>query len=95
MKKQRKAFLEAELVRYEEYLEATEPGSDEYQAIYENYLEILKELYPKKNIWDKIVDVGKILVPAGVSVGLGIFAYHKNENLETKDGDVWKEARRR
>ena len=95
MNKQRKTFLENELIRYEEYLEATELGSEEYQAIYENYLEILKELYPKKNLWDKIIDVGKILVPAGVSVGLGVFAYHKNEQLESKDGDVWKEARRR
>lgn len=95
MKKQRKAFLEGELNRYEELLSNEIPGTEEYQAIYENYLEVLKELYPKKNWWDKVVDVGKILVPAGVSVGLGIFAYHKNENLESKDGDVWKEARRR
>lgn len=93
--KQRKKFLEEELVRYEDYLIATDPGTEEYQQIYENYLKVLEELYPKKNLWNKILDVAKILVPAGVSVGLGIFAYHKNENLESKDGDVWKEARRR
>lgn len=95
MNKTRKKFLETELLRYEEYLEATELGTEEYQQVYENYLKVLEELYPKKNLWNKILDVAKILVPAGVSVGLGVFAYHKNEQLESKDGDVWKEARRR
>lgn len=95
MKKEQKTFLQSELNRYEELLTYETPGTEEYQKIYENYLEVLKELYPKKNLWDKVIDVAKILIPAGVSVGLGIFAYHKNEKLESKDGDVWKEARRR
>ena len=88
-----KKFLKEELVRYEEYLQNETPGTDEYEAIKDSYLSIYKELYSKKNVWDIVIDCLKIVVPAGVSVGLGIFAYHKD--LESKDGDVWREARKR
>lgn len=94
MNKNRK-FLLNELSRYEEILEEETPGTEEYEAIKSEYLEVYKELYSKKNIWDKVIDVAKVIVPAGVSVGLGIFAYHKNQELESKDGDVWREARSR
>lgn len=90
-----KKFLKEELVRYEEYLKNETPGTDEYEAIKDSYLSIYKELYSKKNVWDIVIDCLKIVVPAGVSVGLGIFAYHKNQDLESKDGDVWREARKR
>lgn len=90
-----KKFLKEELVRYEEYLQNETPGTDEYEAIKDSYLSIYKELYSKKNVWDIVIDCLKIVVPAGVSVGLGIFAYHKNQDLESKDGDVWREARKR
>ena len=90
-----KKFLKEELVRYEEYLQNETPGTDEYEAIKDSYLSIYKELYSKKNVWDIVIDCLKIVVPAGVSVGLGIFAYHKNKDLESKDGDVWREARKR
>jgi len=90
-----KKFLKEELIRYEEYLQSETPGTEEYEAIKQSYLEIYKELYSRKNPWDMVVDLLKIIVPAGVSVGLGIFAYHKNQDLESKDGDVWREARRR
>lgn len=90
-----KKFLKEELVRYEEYLQNEAPGTDEYEAIKDSYLSIYKELYSKKNVWDIVIDCLKIVVPAGVSVGLGIFAYHKNQDLESKDGDVWREARKR
>ena len=90
-----KKFLKEELVRYEEYLQNETPGTDEYEAIKDSYLSIYKELYSKKNVWDIVLDCLKIVVPAGVSVGLGIFAYHKNQDLESKDGDVWREARKR
>lgn len=94
MNKNRK-FLLNELSRYEEILEEETPGTEEYEQIKSEYLEVYKELYSKKNIWDKVIDVAKVIVPAGVSVGLGIFAYHKNQELESKDGDVWREARSR
>jgi len=94
MNKNRK-FLLNELSRYEEILEEETPGTEEYEQIKGEYLEVYKELYSKKNIWDKVIDVAKVIVPAGVSVGLGIFAYHKNQELESKDGDVWREARSR
>ena len=90
-----KKFLKEELVRYEEYLQNETPGTDEYEEIKDSYLSIYKELYSKKNVWDIVIDCLKIFVPAGVSVGLGIFAYHKNQDLESKDGDVWREARKR
>ena len=90
-----KKFLKEELVRYEEYLQSETPGTDEYEEIKDSYLSIYKELYSKKNVWDIVIDCLKIVVPAGVSVGLGIFAYHKNQDLESKDGDVWREARKR
>ena len=90
-----KKFLKEELVRYEEYLQNETPGTDEYEAIKDSYLSIYKELYSKKNVWDIVIDCLKIVVPAGVSVGLGIFAYHKNQDLESKDGDVWREDRKR
>ena len=90
-----KKFLKEELVRYEEYLQNETPGTDEYEEIKDSYLSIYKELYSKKNVWDIVIDCLKIVVPAGVSVGLGIFAYHKNQDLESKDGDVWREARKR
>lgn len=90
-----KKFLKEELVRYEEYLKNETPGTDEYEEIKDSYLSIYKELYSKKNVWDIVIDCLKIVVPAGVSVGLGIFAYHKNQDLESKDGDVWREARKR
>nr|WP_278860413.1 hypothetical protein [Catenibacterium mitsuokai] len=90
-----KKFLKEELIRYEEYLQNETPGTDEYEAIKDSYLSIYKELYSKKNVWDIVIDCLKIVVPAGVSVGLGIFAYHKNQDLESKDGDVWREARKR
>lgn len=90
-----KKFLKEELIRYEEYLQNETPGTDEYDAIKDSYLSIYKELYSKKNVWDIVIDCLKIVVPAGVSVGLGIFAYHKNQDLESKDGDVWREARKR
>lgn len=90
-----KKFLKEELIRYEEYLKNETPGTDEYEAIKDSYLSIYKELYSKKNVWDIVIDCLKIVVPAGVSVGLGIFAYHKNQDLESKDGDVWREARKR
>ena len=90
-----KKFLKEELVRYEEYLQNETPGTDEYEAIKDSYLSIYKELYSKKNVWDIVIDCLKIFVPAVVSVGLGIFAYHKNQDLESKDGDVWREARKR
>jgi hypothetical protein len=90
-----KKFLKEELIRYEEYLQSETPGTESYEAIKQSYLEIYKELYSRKNPWDMVVDLLKIIVPAGVSVGLGIFAYHKNQDLESKDGDVWREARRR
>ena len=90
-----KQFLKEELVRYEEYLQKETPGTEEYEAIKDSYLSIYKELYSKKNVWDIVIDCLKVVVPAGVSVGLGIFAYHKNQDLEDKDGDVWREARRR
>ena len=90
-----KKFLKEELIRYEEYLQNETPGTDEYEAIKDSYLSIYKELYSKKNVWDIVIDCLKIVVPAGVSVGLGIFAYHKNQDLECKDGDVWREARKR
>ena len=90
-----KKFLKEELIRYEEYLQNEAPGTDEYEAIKDSYLSIYKELYSKKNVWDIVIDCLKIVVPAGVSVGLGIFAYHKNQDLESKDGDVWREARKR
>lgn len=90
-----KKFLKEELIRYEEYLQSETPGTDEYDAIKDSYLSIYKELYSKKNVWDIVIDCLKIVVPAGVSVGLGIFAYHKNQDLESKDGDVWREARKR
>ena len=87
--------MKEELIRYEEYLQNETPGTDEYEAIKDSYLSIYKELYSKKNVWDIVIDCLKIVVPAGVSVGLGIFAYHKNQDLESKDGDVWREARKR
>lgn len=90
-----KKFLKEELIRYEEYLKNETPGTDEYEEIKDSYLSIYKELYSKKNVWDIVIDCLKIVVPAGVSVGLGIFAYHKNQDLESKDGDVWREARKR
>jgi hypothetical protein len=90
-----KQFLKEELIRYEEYLQNETPGTEEYEKIKDSYLDIYKELYSKKNVWDIVVDCLKVIVPAGVSVGLGIFAYHKNQDLEDKDGDVWREARRR
>lgn len=90
-----KKFLKEELIRYEEYLQNETPGTDEYEEIKDSYLSIYKELYSKKNVWDIVIDCLKIVVPAGVSVGLGIFAYHKNQDLESKDGDVWREARKR
>jgi len=90
-----KQFLKEELVRYEGYLQNETPGTEEYEAIKDSYLSIYKELYSKKNVWDIVIDCLKVIVPAGVSVGLGIFAYHKNQDLEDKDGDVWREARRR
>ena len=90
-----KKFLKEEPIRYEEYLQNETPGTDEYEAIKDSYLSIYKELYSKKNVWDIVIDCLKIVVPAGVSVGLGIFAYHKNQDLESKDGDVWREARKR
>lgn len=90
-----KKFLKEELIRYEEYLQNETPGTDKYEAIKDSYLSIYKELYSKKNVWDIVIDCLKIVVPAGVSVGLGIFAYHKNQDLESKDGDVWREARKR
>lgn len=90
-----KQFLKEELIRYEEYLQTETPGTEEYEKIKDSYLDIYKELYSKKNVWDIVVDCLKVIVPAGVSVGLGIFAYHKNQDLEDKDGDVWREARRR
>ena len=89
-----KKFLKEELVRYEEYLQNETPGTKEYEEIKDSYLSIYKELYSKKNVWDIVIDCLKIVVPAGVSVGLGIFAYHKNQDLESKDGDVWREARK-
>ena len=90
-----KQFLKEELIRYEAYLQTETPGTEEYEKIKDSYLDIYKELYSKKNVWDIVVDCLKVIVPAGVSVGLGIFAYHKNQDLEDKDGDVWREARRR
>ena len=90
-----KKFLKEELIRYEEYLQNETPGTEEYEEIKDSYLSIYKELYSKKNVWDIVIDCLKIVVPAGVSVGLGIFAYHKNQDLESKDGDVWREARKR
>lgn len=90
-----KKFLKEELIRYEEYLQNETPGTGEYEVIKDSYLSIYKELYSKKNVWDIVIDCLKIVVPAGVSVGLGIFAYHKNQDLESKDGDVWREARKR
>ena len=90
-----KKFLKEELIRYEEYLQSETPGTGEYEVIKDSYLSIYKELYSKKNVWDIVIDCLKIVVPAGVSVGLGIFAYHKNQDLESKDGDVWREARKR
>jgi len=90
-----KQFLKEELIRYEEYLQNETPGTEEYEKIKDSYLDIYKELYSKKNVWDIVIDCLKVIVPAGVSVGLGIFAYHKNQDLEDKDGDVWREARRR
>lgn len=94
-KKEHKRFLEQELSRYEDLMSDLEPDSEDYPKIKKLYLETYKELYPIKNLWDKTIDILKIVVPAGVSVGLGVYAYHKNENLESKDGDVWREARSR
>lgn len=90
-----KQFLKEELIRYEAYLQNETPGTEEYEKIKDSYLDVYKELYSKKNVWDIVLDCLKVFVPAGVSVGLGIFAYHKNQDLESKDGDVWREARRR
>lgn len=93
--KERKEFLAGELERYEEKLNDTEVGTKQYEEIKKDYMEIYKELYPRKCLWDKVIDIASIIIPAAVSVGLGIYAYHKNDELVSKDGDVWREARRR
>lgn len=91
----RKKFLVSELIRYEELMNEETPGTEEYEKLKDSYLEVLREAFPKKNLGDKLMEFLKITLPVGASIFLGVYAYHKNENLESKDGDVWREARRR
>lgn len=93
-KKKSKEFLKEEMNRYEIEMKNAVPGTKEHDGLKDAYLELYEVVYPKRHVSDKLIDILKIIAPLATSVGLGIFAYHKNSNLETKDGDVWREARR-
>lgn len=87
-----KQFLHQELVRYQESLQNLTPGTEEYEQVYKTYSNIYSKLYSDKGVGEKVMDVLKLFVPVGASIFMGIFAYHKNLELESKDGDVWREA---
>lgn len=93
-KKEKKDFLKEEMDRYIEQMRDTVPGTKEHDMMKNSYLELYKMVYPMKHISEKIIDVLKIVAPLGTSVYLGILAYNNNSQLKSKDGDVWREARR-
>lgn len=85
-----KQFLKQELARYEELMKNEVPGTEEYEQLRKSYQEVYRELYSKKNPWEITMDVLRLFVPVGASIWTAVYAYHKNQELESKDGDAWR-----